>query len=441
MPWAATRRPACSVDSPRTCWKYVGTSSSPPKKAAANMNIVMIEIVSVAVLEQPQVEQRVLGAERVPDEGDHEHEADEHRHPDPRGARTCPRPGSTRRRRGTAPGPATSAPCRGSRRTPTAPGCPWGAPRRRRRGRPCRSATLIRKIQCQLATSISQPPMIGPRIGPSSIGTPRIAISRPIRCGPAARVMIVMPTGMSMPPPRPCRTRKTIRPSMLQAVAHSAEPATNSAMADMYSRLVPNRSAAQPRQRDHGGQGQRVAGHRPGDGGVRERVAGRAEHRLEGRQRDVDDRDVQDRHDGAEHDDARDLEDRGVDVVGQVGQVGLGLRGHVDAPSRARARLRSTLRSSGPPGPSSRASASSGAQAWWPHARRPHSREQKCPFALAGSSSPHHWQRPRWRLRTHHRTTCLRTESRSVRGMPESLPFVRLTRKSAPAVGAVIPFG
>ena len=42
-----------------------------------------------------------------------------------------------------------------------------------------------------------------------------------------------------------------------------------------------------------------------------------AEHRLERRQRDVDDRDVQDRHDGADHDHARDLQDGGIDVVGQ----------------------------------------------------------------------------------------------------------------------------
>ncbi len=68
--------------------------------------------------------------------------------------------------------------------------------------------TLIRKIQCQDATSISQPPRIGPKIGPSSMGTPRIAMSLPIRAGPAARVMMVMPRGMSMPPPKPCRTRK-----------------------------------------------------------------------------------------------------------------------------------------------------------------------------------------------------------------------------------------
>ena len=50
MPWGATSRPACSVDSPRTSWKYVGTSSSPPKKAAANRNMVMIETVRLRFL-------------------------------------------------------------------------------------------------------------------------------------------------------------------------------------------------------------------------------------------------------------------------------------------------------------------------------------------------------------------------------------------------------
>ena len=93
--------------------------------------------------------------------------------------------------------------------------------------------TLIRKIQCQLAASISQPPRIGPQIGPSSIGTPSTAITRPTRCGPAAWVMIVMPSGMSMPPPRPWIIRKAIRDSIDHAVLHSTEPATNSTSAIM----------------------------------------------------------------------------------------------------------------------------------------------------------------------------------------------------------------
>ena len=92
---------------------------------------------------------------------------------------------------------------------------------------------LMRKIQCQLKWSMSQPPRIGPKIGPSSIGMPRTAMSRPIRFGPAARVMIVMPSGMSMPPPRPCRTRKATSISMLFALAHSTEPATKRPTASM----------------------------------------------------------------------------------------------------------------------------------------------------------------------------------------------------------------
>ena len=79
----------------------------------------------------------------------------------------------------------------------------------------------------QLAASISQPPRIGPPIGPSSIGMPRTAISRPIRSGPAARVMIVMPIGMSMPPPRPCSTRYATSCWIESAVEHSAEPSGN----------------------------------------------------------------------------------------------------------------------------------------------------------------------------------------------------------------------
>ena len=57
-----------------------------------------------------------------------------------------------------------------------------------------------------------------------------IAITRPTRCGPAARVRIVMPAGMSMPPPRPCSTRKAISDPADQASPDSTEPPTNSAI-------------------------------------------------------------------------------------------------------------------------------------------------------------------------------------------------------------------
>ena len=58
--------------------------------------------------------------------------------------------------------------------------------------------------------------------------------------------MIVMPSGMSMPPPRPCRARKPISIPIEVAMAHSVEPRVKSSSAVMYRRLVPNRSAAHP---------------------------------------------------------------------------------------------------------------------------------------------------------------------------------------------------
>ena len=183
---------------------------------------------------------------------------------------------------------------------------------------------LIRKIQCHDALSISQPPRIGPRIGPSSIGTPRMAISRPIRSGPAARVMIVMPSGISMPPPRPCRTRKPISASMLQAVAQSTEPSVNRLERDHVEPLGAEPVGGPAGQRDHRGQRQRVGGHGPGDG----RVVLDVELGLERRQRDVDDGDVEDRHDRAEDDHAGDLEDGGVDLVGVLRGFGAGHRSH-----------------------------------------------------------------------------------------------------------------
>ena len=65
-------------------------------------------------------------------------------------------------------------------------------------------------------------------------------------------------------------------------------------------------------QRDDAGQGQRVAGHRPGDLG-----RGGVELALEGLERDGHDRDVEDGHDRAEDDDARDEEDVPVELVGR----------------------------------------------------------------------------------------------------------------------------
>ena len=105
---------------------------------------------------------------------------------------------------------------------------------------------LIRKIHGQLYVSISQPPRMGPEMGPSSIGIPSTAISRPSRLGPASRVRMVNVRGINIPPPSPCMTRNVISVVMLGAIAHNAEPSVKNNTDPMNRRLVPNRSAAQP---------------------------------------------------------------------------------------------------------------------------------------------------------------------------------------------------
>ena len=105
---------------------------------------------------------------------------------------------------------------------------------------------LIKKIHLQLEVSISQPPRIGPAIGASSIGMLKIDINRPRRPGPASRVMIMNPSGISMPPLMPCTTRNMMSCKMVDAIAHSSEPSTNATTEPMKRRLVPNRSAAHP---------------------------------------------------------------------------------------------------------------------------------------------------------------------------------------------------
>ena len=48
-----------------------------------------------------------------------------------------------------------------------------------------------------------RPPRVGPKMGARIIGIPMMDMIRPRRAGPAARVSIIVPTGMIMPPPMP----------------------------------------------------------------------------------------------------------------------------------------------------------------------------------------------------------------------------------------------
>ena len=58
--------------------------------------------------------------------------------------------------------------------------------------------------------------------------------------------MIDWPIGMIMPPPTPCRIRKTIRLWMDHAAPDRADPRRNRASEVIHMRLAPNRSTAHP---------------------------------------------------------------------------------------------------------------------------------------------------------------------------------------------------
>ncbi len=68
--------------------------------------------------------------------------------------------------------------------------------------------TLTKKIHDQCRFSRISPPTTGPRIGAIIAGIDTNPITLPIRCGPATWAMIIIATGMIIPPPAPCRMRK-----------------------------------------------------------------------------------------------------------------------------------------------------------------------------------------------------------------------------------------
>ena len=71
-------------------------------------------------------------------------------------------------------------------------------------------------------------------------------ITRPIRSGPAASAIISWPIGRIIPPPTPWSTRNAISSFVVVARPQSAEPAVNRISDVIYTRLAPNRFAAQP---------------------------------------------------------------------------------------------------------------------------------------------------------------------------------------------------
>ncbi len=58
--------------------------------------------------------------------------------------------------------------------------------------------------------------------------------------------MMVIPIGMSMPPPTPWTTRKKMSSPRFCEMPQSIDATVNVTMVMRYSRLVPQRSVAQP---------------------------------------------------------------------------------------------------------------------------------------------------------------------------------------------------
>ena len=78
------------------------------------------------------------------------------------------------------------------------------------------------------------------------MGTVRTIDAWARSCGGKARKSIVLPTGVSMPPPTPWMMRKAIIDSRFQERAQSAEPNTKTTSAKMNTFFVPRRSPSQP---------------------------------------------------------------------------------------------------------------------------------------------------------------------------------------------------
>lgn len=89
------------------------------------------------------------------------------------------------------------------------------------------------------------PPAIGPMTGPRESTSPISPMTRPARCGPAARASRISTSGSSRPAPTPCSDRKAIRLPTFHARPAASDPARNTSRPTSHRRRPPKRSAAQ----------------------------------------------------------------------------------------------------------------------------------------------------------------------------------------------------
>ena len=105
---------------------------------------------------------------------------------------------------------------------------------------------LTKNTKRQLKVSVSQPPSVGPMIGPTMMPAPQIAIAWPCSSFGLMLRSTVWESGTSAAPNRPCSTRKRIISSRLVAKPQAIEATTKPAVETMNSSRSPKRSESQP---------------------------------------------------------------------------------------------------------------------------------------------------------------------------------------------------
>ena len=105
---------------------------------------------------------------------------------------------------------------------------------------------LTRNTARQLNDSVSQPPSVGPMIGPIMMPAPKIAIACPSFSRGLMSSRMACASGTIMAPPTPWITRNSTICSRLVAMPHNTDAAVKLATASSSSILRPRRSDSQP---------------------------------------------------------------------------------------------------------------------------------------------------------------------------------------------------
>ena len=104
------------------------------------------------------------------------------------------------------------------------------------------TGTLIQKIHCQDAASVTAPPMTGPSAAPRPTVAPQRPSAMPRRCGGVTLAMSVTVSGITIAAPTPWTARAAISTPMPGASAEAALPAVNTVTPMISRRRRPNRS-------------------------------------------------------------------------------------------------------------------------------------------------------------------------------------------------------